>query len=477
MKRAHFDYRIKKIELPEFALLMGNAMRENSMLMYGEGVDLTHIMSRKDSLKATMDALNNSETNIIYEAAFEWNDVFVRVDVLRRVSDYEWDIIEVKSGKKISERHLLDISIQKEIAVNSDMIEVHGCYLAVINPEFIFDGNSYENILEEHKVGIGKKLLWGSARLEEFIEILKSDIIENDIAPAVETGPQCRSPSPCSYIHLCHKYTAEVPISILPRVGNKLAKEWANRNVFDLREIPRESLNKPHLQRIWDCHVENKSWKDPQIKIVLQNLAWPRYFIDFETIQQTKPLILNTKPLDAVPFQWSVHCWEEEHAELEEGQSFLQYLGSDIHVNFLTSLLQAVGTSGPIFVHNVGTERGVLQKLIKREECTHLTDKTNKVISRMIDTLPLTRNHFYSPAMMGSYSLKNIVKAIPTTVQYSGDNGGLVKDGMDAQCAWFHHVDATTNAAKKERYTNDLIEYCAKDTIALVDLIKHLSKD
>jgi hypothetical protein len=198
--------------------------------------------------------------------------------------------------------------------------------------------------------------------------------------------------------------------------------------------------------------------------------------MDFETVQQGVPMLPGTKAYDALPFQWSVHRWDnpEQILNVDDGKGFLEFLSPDMDRQFLESLLDAVGTKGPIFVHNASFERSKLRALVQRPTCNDLADAAEALITRIVDTLDIAREGFYAPQMMGSYSLKSIVKAIPTTVDYSNPTG--LSGGGDAQIAWFKCTESTTPIAEKLEWQNKLKKYCAQDTLAMYDFVKHLGQ-
>jgi hypothetical protein len=78
--------------------------------------------------------------------------------------------------------------------------------------------------------------------------------------------------------------------------------------------------------------------------------------------------------------------------------------------------------------------------------------------------------------MFGKYSLKKIVKAIPTEISYESEDEDAVSDGGDAQLAWFKCTDLETKPKDKENYKKELINYCSKDTEAMYDLINYFLK-
>jgi hypothetical protein len=197
--------------------------------------------------------------------------------------------------------------------------------------------------------------------------------------------------------------------------------------------------------------------------------------MDFETVQQGVPLMPHTKPYDALPFQWSVHRWDNPNHELkiEDGVGFLEFLSPEMDRNFLESLLAAVGTSGPIFVHNASFEKSKLRYLIERESCQEFKTDIEALIERIIDTLDLVREDgYYSPKMNGSFSLKAIVKAIPTKVDYSSSDA--LTGGGDAQIVWFKYTDLDTSESEKTEWAKRLTNYCSQDSFALYDLLRYL---
>jgi hypothetical protein len=50
---------------------------------------------------------------------------------------------------------------------------------------------------------------------------------------------------------------------------------------------------------------------------------------------------------------------------------------------------------------------------------------------------------------------------------------GNVGSGMDAQIVWFICTDPKSIQSEKDKWTKSVLNYCAKDTLAVADLIKH----
>ena len=101
-----------------------------------------------------------------------------------------------------------------------------------------------------------------------------------------------------------------------------------------------------------------------------------------------------------------------------------------------------------------------------------ILDKIDKLIERTVDTQILVGENFYHPKMNGKYKLKEIIKAIPSDVSYEEKDN--IAGGTEAQLAWFILTDNKTLKNEKELQKKLLTDYCAKDTLALYYLVKHL---
>ena len=82
------------------------------------------------------------------------------------------------------------------------------------------------------------------------------------------------------------------------------------------------------------------------------------------------------------------------------------------------------------------------------------------------------RENFYNVAMMGSYSLKDIIKILPNASSYSSEND-QVGDGGDAMIKWFEYTNPNTTYEKKQEIRENLTNYCAKDTLNLYLIFKY----
>ena len=453
---------------------IGNRFGDFARKHYGQGLDLTNNHDVDSVLHQTSVAMNDPNVKVIYEAAFQLDETLIRSDVLLR-NDSRWEMIEVKSSTSVKPEHIKDAAIQASV-IESQGIDLSRVKIAYINNDFIYKGNGgYDNFLVEKDVTEAVRDIQKNVAL--WIKVLKPLGIMGSSTPIVAMGEQCTEPYICAYHSRCKDLLPKsegVPISILPNVGKKLAIIWEAKGVHDLRDIPTEALPKPIHRTIQNAHKTNTTWIDPKLMAQINAYPWPRFFMDFETVQQGVPLIPETKPYDALPFQWSVHRWDyqEQEVKLEDGEGYLEFLNNEMARNFLVTLFKSVGSEGPIFAHNASFERSKLLWLSNRSDCLDLKPHVKLLVERIVDTLELTRNGFYSPVMNGSFSIKDIVKAIPTNVDYNSLDG--LSGGDQAQVAWFKCTDPDTPQVNKNKWVSRLKKYCAQDTLAMYHLVRFL---
>jgi hypothetical protein len=86
----------------------------------------------KDAIRTTQELIANPDIPAIFEAAFEHEGVFVRVDILHRRRDGRWRVIEVKSSASMKDEHVEDVAIQYRVVSNCG-VDVASCHLAHVN--------------------------------------------------------------------------------------------------------------------------------------------------------------------------------------------------------------------------------------------------------------------------------------------------------------------------------------------------------
>jgi hypothetical protein len=92
----------------------------------------------------------------------------------------------------------------------------------------------------------------------------------------------------------------------------------------------------------------------------------------------------------------------------------------------------------------------------------------NRLLKRLVDLLPIAEEHYYHPSQQGSWSIKNVLRAVAPELRYDALDG--VKDGGMAMTAYMEAISPVTSAERRTQIERELQMYCALDTHAMIKL-------
>ncbi len=420
-----------------------------------------HVLAEESTLKA----MSNDLIPAIYEAAFTFEGIRVRVDILSRNEDDTFDIVEVKSSTSVKSEHVADAAIQLHV-VEGTGASVKNIFLLHINNTYVYEGGSYD--------------LTGLFQLEEITQRARKylssiptslagmwETLGKDDAPVVEIGSHCTKPYTCSFYSYCRQDAPKHHIEQLPRAGAKLLEELRASGFHDIQDIPDvfDSLS-VNQQRVRDSVVTGQPYVNPELSDALGIATHPLNFLDFETFNPALPAYPGTRPYQIIPFQWSLHLKEaagdlKHTAFLHEGQG-------DPREAFAYSLIDALGPEGSIVVYS-SYERTIIRHLA--EEFPHLAERLFALSDRLFDLLKVIRESYYHPAFHGSYSIKSVLPVLVQGLSYV-DLG--IQGGMAASFAYPQMLATDTPVSEKANIKQSLLTYCQRDTEAMVKIFEAL---
>jgi hypothetical protein len=233
-------------------------------------------------------------------------------------------------------------------------------------------------------------------------------------------------------------------VGLLPgKSGKATAASLAAAGIVDLRDAPREAFVAPGELRIYDATRSGVAFHDRAALVAATaDWAFPRYFLDFETVGPAIPLWAGTRPYQPIPFQFSCHVQASDGALAHHG--FLDLGGGDPRRGCAEALLEALGEAGAIVTYNLPTERAAISSLA--DLFPDLRARLLACIDRLVDALPLVRAHYYHPQMLGSWSIKAVLPAAVPSLSYADLDE--VQDGLAAQRAFLEAIDPQTSAER-----------------------------
>lgn len=405
----------------------------------------------------------------LFEATFSHEGVLVQVDVLEPAADQGWTIAEVKSTTGTKDYHRADLATQVWV-LQSNGLEIAEASIRHIDNQFVLKtAGDYRGLLKDHPL------------LDDLTELLASvpDRVARARAvlaatePAVRTGDHCNTPFTCEFRGHCASFepaAPQWPVALLPRTGKTLAARFGARGAYDLAEISERDLDNPIHRRIHAATVSGQVYHDQmRAAAAVEGWASPLAYLDFETIAFAVPRWIGTRPYQAVPFQFSCHV-EKADGGLDH-VGFLSLDGADPRRACAEALVAALGAHrGAVVTYNASFERGCVQGLA---ECfPDLALILMDVRDRIVDLLPVTKNHYYHRDQRGSWSIKAVLKAMAPDMSYEDL---VVGDGIAAQLAWLEAVSNGVMHERKDVIRDALKTYCERDTLAMVVLLQRLT--
>ncbi|HSD68008.1 MAG TPA: DUF2779 domain-containing protein, partial [Woeseiaceae bacterium] len=331
--------------------------------------------------------------------------------------------------------------------------------LAHVDNDFVYQGNGdYVGLLSE--VDVGSDVARLAAEVPALVRRARDTLMGSE--PRIPVGKHCNTPYECPFIDYCWP-KGEFPVQTLPRASKAKLGEWIQRGITDLRDVPEDQLSERQqwVQRVARTGVAELL---PGAKAFASSLAYPRYYLDFETIGPAVPLWANTRPYEVLPFQWSCH-YEEAAGKVGHAE-FIDLSGRPPMRLVAESLIRVLGQGGSVVTYS-GYERKVISGLVRR--FPDLAPALTAIIARLVDLKPVAENYYYHPAMAGSWSLKALLPTIDASLAYDKLQG--IQDGTEASEGYLEAINPATTAARKAELHAQLLHYCRLDTQALHRLL------
>jgi hypothetical protein len=446
-------------EAVENRMAQGHLVGAAAQRLHPEGRLIGHATDLTAALRETAEALAQPGDITLFEAALRCADILVRADILQRRQGV-YGLVEVKASTRVKDYQVVDAGIQTWVARGAGLA-VERTELAHINNQFVYPGGGDYRGLFTY-VDVTEAIVPLQEQIPAWIAAAQDDLAGP--MPTIAVGPQCHDPFECEFVGFCTPDPAKYPVGILP-YGGKLARQLHAEGFVDLRDVPVDRLSRDDHLRVWRASTNGEAELLPGAAEKLAALPWPRYFLDFETVGPAVPLWAGTRPYQKIPMQWSCHR-QDADGTLMPLPPFLETRGDDPRRAFAERLVEAIGDTGPIMVYNASFERSVILALANA--FPDLAPPLQAMADRLFDLLPFAREHYYHPAMMGSWSIKRVLPTIAPDLDYA--NLDDLQSGDMVEPVYFEMIVSATPPERRKVLEDALLTYCARDTLAMVRL-------
>lgn len=455
----------------EARFALGHEVGEIACGLFPTGVMVEADPDLAAAVARTRELIDAGWSEPIFEATFEHDGVLVRVDVLSPRPD-GWAIAEVKSSASVKDYHLGDLATQVWVMRNAGVPVSSACIRHIDSSFRLQREGDYAGLFHD-----ADRLDVLADRIGERSKVVAEAraVLAGD-EPDIGAGDHCSRPFVCEFSSYCTRNDPpepEWPISLLPRTGKAVAALWAEEGLFDLRELRPGDLTSALHERVRLATVTGEVYHDGEGAIeATRGWAWPRAYLDFETIGPAVPRWIGARPFQQIPFQFSCHI-ETEAGELTHA-GFLSIDGGDPRRACADALVELLSGDrcGSIIAYNASFEKRCVRDLA--EVFPDLARALVEIEAKIVDLLPVTRNAYYHRDQRGSWSIKAVLPTVAPELAY---NDLDVKDGGAAQQAWFEAADPATSAERREQLRAGLEAYCERDTEAMVVLLRRLTGD
>jgi hypothetical protein len=446
---------------------MGTEVGELARSRFSGGVLVTAGYRQTEAaLTQTAELIRDLTVPAIFEAAFVHSGVLIRADILERVRTAEgqpcgWRLIEVKSSTKVKDVHLEDLAVQSEVILGAGLALL-SVGLMHINTGYLYRGGAIDLTelfaIQDLSEAVAQRRAEVPGRLFDMTRML----LETQ-PPVIEPDRHCHTPYECPFWDHCTKDKPARWIHYLP--GSKqVVSQMIQQGVTTIDEIPSGAKLSPVQRRV----KENVEWMSAELGPVLKAVQYPVHHLDFETVMLAVPRFSETRPYQALPVQWSNHV-EQATGELRH-EEFLHKDMSDPREVLAESLLASLGNTGNICVYSP-YERSVIEQLA--EALPSLRTALRALVKRIWDLHPIVRDHYYHPLFDGSYSLKEVLPALVPSLGY---DDLVIKEGGHAASQYYRMVFLETDWVERATIEEALLRYCARDTLAMVELRRALKE-
>lgn len=409
----------------------------------------------------------------IFQASFMVDELFASCDVLVWNELFGgWDILEIKSSTdkdKKKKEHIIDAAFQRIVAQRAGF-KVVNVYLVELNKEYYKNGEIDRNALF-NQTEITTECIELEHQLNADINVAK-----NVLKGKEPTECTCRYKGRSKHCRAFKHLYPTVPnysIYDLRAIGSskKVLKQLVDEGYIELSSVPDDfKLNQTHENQLWVNQSKQTIFEGEKIKAQFDDLEYPLYFLDYETLACGIPKYDMTYPYQQTVFQYSLHILHED-GQIEHKEFIHRDQSTPVYI-VAQKLREDIGDHGHIIVWNKSFEGKCNQDLA--EVNTELRAFLLELNNRIYDLMEIFRKMEYlHDDFKGSYSIKNVLPVMCPDLSYDSLD---VSNGAEAVVEYEQVIFGDVTEKLKEDKFDALLEYCKLDTWAMVRIFQMLQK-
>lgn len=309
------------------------------------------------------------------------------------------------------------------------------------------------------------------------------EVINNDQEPDTDISECCMKPYKCAFWDYCkykHGVSSPSVFDIYGGIGRGGFNFKKKLDCYNQGLVTFEDLRHTDIGSIQNMQIESaltgREFINPQgIRRFLDQLTYPLYFLDFETMQDAVPQYDGAKVYAQITFQYSLHIKRSADAVYEHKEFLAPSDGSDPRRALAEQLCKDIPKDVCTLAYNKMFECGRIRELAALYP--DLSDHLLNIADNIKDLLdPFRAGDYYVPAMGSSFSIKSVLPALfPDDPELDYHNlDERCQNGGDAMTIFPRIKDMEPEEAKASREA--LLRYCELDTWAMVKVWERLEQ-
>ncbi|MDR3306885.1 MAG: DUF2779 domain-containing protein [Endomicrobium sp.] len=395
----------------------------------------------------------------VYAMSFVADGFYAKPDVLKKLEDNSWHLFEVKSGSRYKVKYTSDISF--------NVMVLSKLGIKVSRTSVLYLSNDYRLGMESSKLftesDCAQKV---ELKVQEFLSIVDkaSEDVQSEFMPTPVLKRYCKN---CPMFDVCIGKGVEKRIFDLPRLSILQMDELIAMGADTIDKVP-DDFNLTERQKIVkNCVLTNTRYISEDLKTELENIKQPFYYLDFESVTTITPLYPNIAPHTQILTQFSLDK-ADESGNILEHYEYIADQTRDCRKYIAEKLIEYLGEDGSIITY-ANAERIIVSKLAFL--FPELSEKLNKIIERIADLELIIRKDYYDVNFHGRTSIKKILPVLIPDMSYDSLDIG---EGGDASAAFAFMAMGLYDEDKIKETKNNLLKYCAQDTLAMIRIRQFL---
>jgi CRISPR/Cas system-associated exonuclease Cas4 (RecB family) len=423
-----------------------------------------------EGLARTLAAFKDrNDVTVDFGTEFQTDALYAKADiVLTDNVTGEIEIYEVKSGTKAKQEYQIDLTFQCVVAEKAGF-NVRKGHLIFLDNSYVFNGElDVQSLLTSSDET--EFISQNKGPIEQQIEIATAALDEAE--PAASLNGYCKANKlGCRFILRHYPDIPEYNVSNLFNAGSKKLNSLLTDSILKITDIPADfDMTDREAAIVAVERSGQPSIDSATIRGEIDNLEFPLNFLDYESFNPAVPKFTSIHPYQQMVFQYSLHTMDELGGEIRHTYHLSRNDGRHPTEEIVERLYEDLnGRVGTIIIWSEGFE--TKRNTEMGEMFPDYVPLMNELNENVYDLRKVfSRRLYMHPGFRGRDSIKKVLPVI-TGLSYEGMD---IADGVTASIKWYHAATGRGTLEERNKTFQDLEAYCHLDTLAMVEIYRHL---